>query len=150
MESWLFEKAPRWILLVKHKLFWIVKNFCETWWQLILAKKKCLSSFPTVESRQSPESSSGRVKERTGYRRGLGTSSSKSVRISNLGWRWMHGFQTQNHACLYFFIFQVLTLNFQLNFLHACTSCILEIENAVLTKPGKYYLWSFTLHMKAR
>ena len=50
--------------------------------------------------------------------------------------RWMHGFQAQNHTCLYFFIFQILAVSFP----HACTSYILKIENAVLTKSGETYI----------
>lgn len=58
--------------------------------------------------------------------------------------RGMHGFQAQNHACL--FIFQILAVSLP----HAYTSNVLETENAVLTKSGEHYVWSFTLHMKAR
>lgn len=46
------------------------------------------------------------------------------------------GIPNTESCCLYYFIFLILALNFP----HAYTSCILEMENVVLTKSGEYYL----------
>lgn len=97
----------------------MVKNVCESWWQRLLARKTCLSSFPAVEFRRSSESSSGRVKESTGYGQGWAGHQAHLYGFRTSAKRWMRTFHTQNQACLHWLFFRFWHWVFLLHILAA-------------------------------
>lgn len=70
-----------------------------------LSQKKSACQVSQQWSLGEVQRTLGRVEERTGYGQRWADHQASLYGFLTLAKSWIHGFQTQNHVCLYFFLF---------------------------------------------